>query len=324
MRRREFMTLAASVAALGWPTDGTTQQVDRARRIGVLLGGSDAKLRLLQQLQTVGLVEGRNIHIEFREHGGDPDQLRAYAAELISLSPEVIVAETPIEVKALRRETSTIPIVFTAGVDPVSQGIIESFAHPGGNVTGCASFEFSMGGKWLQILNEIDQQVKHVSIVFNPDTAPYMGAILRSVEAAAAALRMQISAVPVHNFSEIEGLVISSADEPGRAIIFPPDIFTTAKIRDIIALVAKHNIPAVYSIPVFATYGGLIAYGPDLIENFRRAAILVDRILKGARPADLPVEQPTKFEFVINLKTAKALNLEIPPAMLARADKVIE
>jgi putative ABC transport system substrate-binding protein len=325
MRRREFIA-AIGAASLGWPIGGNAQQPDRLRRIGALLTGVDTQLSdaFAGELATLGWREGRNIHIEKRLHGGDQDRMRAYAAELVGLSPDVILATSPVEAKVLRQETSTIPIVFAAGVDPVSQGVVDSLAHPGGNITGCSTFEFSLGGKWVQTLKEIAPNIKRIGIVYNPETAPYIESIVHSVEAAAVPLGLGISARPVQDIAELERAVASWAQEPGSAMIFPPDIFLSAKVKAIIALVAQYRLPAIYSVPAYAKFGGLLAYGPDFMDNYRRAARLVDRILKGEKPSDLPIEQPVKFILTINLGTAKQLGLDVVPSLLARADEVIE
>jgi putative tryptophan/tyrosine transport system substrate-binding protein len=321
MKRRGFIAASLGGLAIGWPIGGFSQQPNQVRRIGALLTGPDPVARELEKL---GWVDGRNIHIERRTHDGDRDRIMASAVELVRLSPEVIVATSPIEAKALRQETSSIPIVFIVGVDPVSQGIIDSFAHPGGNITGCSSFDFSVGGKWVQSLKEIAPNVKRVGIVFNPQTAPYIESIVESVASAAGPLQVQLSTIPVRDISELERSIVSLAKQPDNAVIFPPDVFLSAKIQAINALVTEYRLPAIHSVPAFAKFGGLLAYGPDLLDNYRRAANLVDRILKGAKPADLPIEQPNKFLLVINLKTAKALGLDVSPTLLARADEVIE
>lgn len=325
MKRREFIA-AIGAASLGWPIGGNAQQPVGARRIGALLTGVDTQLSdaFIRELETLGWSEGRNIHIEKRLHGGDQDRMRAYAAELVGLSPDVILATSPIEAKVLRQETSVIPIVFAAGVDPVSQGVVDSLAHPGGNITGCSTFEFSLGGKWVQTLKEIAPNVKRIGIFYNPQTAPYIESIVHSVEAAAVPLRLGISAKPVQDIAELERAVASWAQEPGSAMIFPPDIFLSAKVKAIIALAAQYRLPAIYSVPAYARFGGLLAYGPDFLDNYRRAARLVDRILKGEKPSDLPIEQPTKFVLTINLKTARQLGLDVVASLLARADEVIE
>jgi putative tryptophan/tyrosine transport system substrate-binding protein len=323
MQRREFIMLIGGAAA--WPSAACAQQPNRMRRVGALLTGAGSLIDVLaRELENLGWSEGRNVHIELRTHTGDPSQLRADAAGLVRLSPDVIFTTSPVEAKVLRQETSSIPIVFAVGVDPVSQGVIHSFAHPGGNITGCSSFEFSMGGKWVQNLKEIAPNIRRIGVFFNPRTAPYIQSIIHSVESAAGPSSVKISAIPVQDLAEFEHAVASFAQEPDGGIIFPPDIFLAAKIQAIIALVAQYHVPAVYSIPAFATLGGLVAYGPDIVDNYRRAANLVDRILRGAKPGDLPVEQPTKFQLVINLKTAKALGLAVSPSLLASADEVIE
>lgn len=325
MRRREFIA-AIGALPVGWSVRGHAQQPDRVRRIGALLVGVDSKLRdaFVGELDRLGWVDGRNLHIEQRLHGGDPDRLQAYAAELVGLAPDVILATSPIEATALRRATGTIPIVFAAGVDPVSQGLVDSFAHPGGNITGCSTFEFSLGGKWVQSLKEVAPAVRRIGIVFNPQTAPYIDSIVNAVAAAAGPLRLQLRTMPVHDGGELERTIASFAQPPDSAMIFPPDVFLSSKIKAIIALVAQHRLPAVYSVPAYARFGGLLAYGPDFVDNYRRAAGLVDRILKGAKPAELPIEQPTRFMLAINLATAKALGLVVPPALVARADEVSE
>jgi len=325
MKRREFIA-AIGAASLGWPIGGNAQQPDRLPRIGALLTGVDTQLSdaFAGELATLGWSEGRNIHIEKRLHGGDRDRMRAYAAELVRLSPDVILATSPIEAKVLRQETGTIPIVFAAGVDPVSQGVVDSLAHPGGNITGCSTFEFSLGGKWVQTLEEIAANVRRIGIVYNPQTAPYIESIVHSVEAAAIPLDLSISAKPVQDIAELERAVAAWAQEPGSAMIFPPDIFLSAKIKAIIAMVAQYRLPAIYFVPAYAKFGGLLAYGPDFIDNYRRAARLVDRILRGEKPSDLPIEQPVKFVLTINLATAKQLGLDVVPSLLARADEVIE
>jgi len=314
----------ATIAAV-WAS-GTIAQRSEPVRIGALssVGFGLTGAPVFRELEKLGWVEGRNVRIEERLHGGDPDRMRYYAAELVKLSPDVILAFSPVEAKVLQQETSTIPIVFVAGVDPVSQGVVDSFAHPGRNVTGCSSFDFSMGGKWVQSLKEIAPNINRIGIVFNPQTAPYMQSIVQSVEFAASPLHVKILAIPVLNDAELDRAITSLAEEPGNALIFPPDIFLISNMRTIIALAAQYRLPAVYPTSGYANLGGLIAYGPDFFDNYRRSAKLVDLVLKGAKPADLPVEQPTKFELVINLKTAKALGLAVPPTLLGLADVVIE
>jgi putative ABC transport system substrate-binding protein len=325
MKRRGFMAASIGAMAIGWPGSGIAQQPDRVRQIGALvIGTGPLSDEFVRELEKLGWIEGRNIHIELRTHAGDSGRMQAYAGELVRLSPDVILAASPIEAKVLQQETATIPIVFASGVDPVGQGAVDSFAYPGANITGCSSFEFSMGGKWVQSLKEIAPRTRRIGVVFNPQTAPYIESILHSVKFAADPLRVEISAIPVLDLVELERAVALLAQEPDNAMFFPPDVFLSAKVQAIIALVARYRLPAIYPVPAFADFGGLLAYGPNFLDNFRRAAKLVDRILNGVKPADLPVEQPTSFELAINLKTAKDLGLEIPPTLIARADKVIE
>jgi putative ABC transport system substrate-binding protein len=327
MKRREFITLfGGALIATVWASGTIAQRSEPVRRIGALSSGGFGQTgaSVFSELEKLGWVEGRNVHIEKRLHGGDPDRMRYYAAELVKLSPDVILAFSPVEAKVLQQETSTIPIVFVVGVDPVSQGVVDSFAHPGRNVTGCSSFDFPMGGKWVQSLKEIAPNINRIGIVFNPQTAPYMQSIVQSVEFAASSLHVKILAIPVLNDAELDQAITSLAQERDNAMIVPPDIFLNTRMRTVIALAAQYRLPAIYTASGYANLGGLIAYGPDFFDNYRRSAKLVDRVLKGAKPGDLPVEQPTKFELAINLKTARELGLEIPPTLLARADEVIE
>jgi putative tryptophan/tyrosine transport system substrate-binding protein len=327
MKRRKFITLfgGATVVTV-WATGTIAQRSEPVRRIGALSSGGFGLpgASVFSELEKLGWVEGRNVHIEERHHGGDPDRMRAYAAELVKLSPGVILAYSPVEAKVFQQETSSIPVVFVVGVDPVSQGVVDSFAHPGRNVTGCSTYDFSMGGKWIQSLKEIAPNIKRIGIVFNPQTAPYMQSIVYSVESAADPLHVKILAILVLDDAELDQAMTSLAQEPDSAIIAPPDVFLITKMQAIISLAAHYRLPAVYSAPGYANLGGLIAYGPDFLDNYRRAAKLIDRILNGAKPADLPVEQPNKFRMVINLKTAKALGLTVPAMLLAQADEVIE
>ena len=327
MRRREFITLCGGAAvATVWNSNAIAQRSETVRRIGALSSGgfSQPDAPVFSELEKLGWVVGRNFHIEERLHGGDPDRMRAYATELVKLSPDVMLAFSPVEARLFQQETSTIPIVFAAGVDPVSQGIVDSFARPGRNVTGCSTFDFSMGGKWVQSLKEILPNIKRIGVVFNPQTAPYMQSIVHSVATAADPLQIKLLVVPVLDDAELDRAITSLAQEPDSAMIVPPDIFLITKTQAIISLAIQYRLPVVYAAPGYARLGGLIAYGPDFSDNYRRAAKLVDRILKGAKPADLPVEQPNKFQMVINLKTAKALGLTMPSPLLLRADEVIE
>src|SRR5262249_9851197 len=284
-----------------------------------------ARIQVFRQgLHELGWRDGSNIRIDYRLGTTDPDQIAANAKELIDLKPDVIVAVATPAVVALLPETRTIPIVFVQLADPVGQGIVSSLAHPGGNVTGFTLFEFSMGGKWLELLKEIAPGVMRVAVMFNPDTAPFWPLFLRSVEAAVPSVSVKTTAAPVHDNTEVEDVMASLARVPGGGLISVPDAFTTSHRKSIIELAARHHLPAIYSQSYNAREGGLLSFGPDNLDLYRKAVLYVDRILKGAKPADLPVQNPTKFELAINLKTAKALGLQIPDKLLALADEVIE
>jgi putative ABC transport system substrate-binding protein len=331
-RRREFITLVGGVAAcLLARNDAIAQPSDRIRRIAMLSGfaatdpEAQARVAALQQgLKELGWTEGRNLSIDFRWATGERDQMRAFARELIELKPDLILGMTTPAVTALVQETNTIPILFVNIVDPLGRGFISNMARPGGNVTGFLNFEFSMGGKWLETLKQIAPAVKRVALLFNPHTAPYASSFMRVAEAAAPSFGVEPIAAGVHDDGELERTVADFAAKPAGGLIILPDAFI-ANHRDlIIALAARFRLPAIYPLRAFAMSGGLISDGGDSIDIFRRAASYVDRILKGANPGDLPVQAPTKFELVINLKTANALGLNVPPMLLARADEVIE
>jgi putative tryptophan/tyrosine transport system substrate-binding protein len=301
-------------------------------RIGVLMGIAehDAEARscteaLRQALQELGWTEDRNLHVDYRFTTGGLDVLRASVAELLAQQPELIVARGTPVVAELRRQSSTIPIVFTLVGDPIGGGFIKSWAQPGGNITGFVNFEPSMSTKWLELLKEVAPVVNQVAALFNPDTAPGHGAyFLKPMENATPLFGMKLINAAVHNEREIESTLAKLSAEPGVGLVAMPDFFTTIHHQQIVALAVHHRLPAVYPYRYFIASGGLISYGADTPDLYRRAATYVDRILHGASPGELPIQQPTKFELVINLKTAKALGLIIPPALLARADEVIE
>jgi putative ABC transport system substrate-binding protein len=329
MKRREFIALLGGAAA-AWPL-AVDAQAERVRSIAVLTGlpatdplGQAEVAAFRHGLQELGWVPGRNIQIEYRWPDTDIDLIGAAATELVALKPEVILARATPSVAAVRRETSAIPVVFLQVADPLGVGFVQSLSRPGGNITGFTNFEASLGGKWLELLKEIAPGVKRVAALFNPDTAPYAGTFLRTIEAAAPAFGVEPITATVRNADEIEGAIAAVAREPGGGIVQIPDSFTLAHRESIIGLLARHRLPAIYSNHTFPASGGLIAYAVDSRDIFRRAASYVDRILKGTKPLDLPVQQPTKFELVINLKTAKALGLDVPSTLLARADEVIE
>jgi len=329
LRRREFITLLGS-AATAWPLAARAQQ-PAMPVVAVLMpyAESDSTAQVwynafVRGMQALGWTEGRNFRMDVRWAGGEVDRIQALARKLVDLKPDAIFTVTTPSVNAARRETRTIPIVFTQVTDPVAQGIVESLARPGGNITGITIFEPEIGGKWVHVLKEMAPGTTRVAVIFNPDTAPYYRLYMRAVEAAAASLTMKAFEAPAHNPAEIEAAISLLAREPAGGLIAMSDGFTVVHSDLIIALAARYRLPAAYSFRFQVTKGGLISYGVDLIDMQWRAATFVDRILKGAKPSDLPVELPTKFELVINLKTAKALGLEMPPTLLARADEVIE
>ena len=303
------------------------------RRIGVLTGYAESDLEaqarlaiFRQSLQELGWTIGRNLRIDYRWSRGDTDQARTLAKELVELQPDVILGETTSSVRALQQTTAAIPIVFTNLSNPLGSGFIASMARPGGNITGFTNFESSMGGKWLQILKEVVPSVSRAAIMFNPAVSTHIakGYYLDSLEDAAKRLVVEQIATPVQKANDIENAINTLARKSDGALIVLPDTFTLVH-RDLILRLTAHNrVPAVYSFRLFAQSGGLMSYGINATDQFPRAASYVDRILKGEKPADLPVQAPTKYELVINLKTAKALGLEVPPTLLARADEVIE
>jgi putative tryptophan/tyrosine transport system substrate-binding protein len=328
MRRREFMTVLGG-AAIGWPLAARAQG-ERMRRIGVLMGIAESDparqsfvTAFTEALQELGWSSGRNIHIEYRWGAGDAERIRDFARELVEMQLDLIVGHTTPVVAALKAQTRTIPIVFTQVSDPVGSGFIDGFAKPGGNITGFTNLESSMGSKLEELLKEVAPTITRVAVMFNPDTAPDHGTyFLRPVEAAAPSLHVEVIPAPVHNDAEIESAITTLV--PGTGLIVMPDIFILAHREQILALADRHRLPAAYAYRLFAANGGLLSYGTDLTDLFRRAARYVDRILTGTKPAELPVQQPTKFQLVINLKTAKTLGLNVPLSLQAGADEVIE
>ena len=328
MRRREFMTVLGG-AAIGWPLAARAQG-ERMRRIGVLMGIAESDparqsfvTAFTEALQELGWSSGRNIHIEYRWGAGDAERIRDFARELVEMQLDLIVGHTTPVVAALKAQTRTIPIVFTQVSDPVGSGFIDGFAKPGGSITGFTNLESSMSSKLVELLKEVAPTITRVAVMFNPDTAPDRGSyFLRPVEAAAPSLHVEVIPAPVHNDAEIEAAITTLA--PATGLIVMPDVFILAHREQILALADRHRLPAAYAYRLFAASGGLLSYGTDLADLFRRAAPYVDRILNGTKPAELPVQQPTKFELVINLRTAKALGLNVPLSLQAGADEVIE
>jgi putative tryptophan/tyrosine transport system substrate-binding protein len=332
MKRREFIAGIGVVSA--WSLTAAAQPPTPARMIGMLMGSAADDL-LFQRwfsafsdgLRALGWVHGRNIHIEPRTAGGDLTLIGRYAAELVSLRPDVMVAYPTPAAAALSAATRDIPIVFVNVADPLGSGFVETFAQPGRNITGFTNFEPTMGSKWLELLREVAPQLHRVAMLFNPETAASGargGVYLTSIEAAAQSLGLNLSVIPVRAPADIDSAFASLAREPGGGMLVMPNLFILLNRQRIIAAAAEHRVPTVYPQIYFADEGGLAAYSVDVTDLFRRASSYVDRILRGTKPGELPVQAPTKFELVINLKTAKALGLNIPPTLLARADEVIE
>ena len=332
MRRREFITLIGC-ATVAWPFVALAQKPDRTRRIGVLmsLGENDpeGKAQLsgfTQGLADLGWPEGPNLRIDVRWGGGDVNNIRTFAKELVAMQPDLIVAQGTPVTAALQRETRTISIVFVVVTDPVGEGFVEGLAHPGGNITGFITSEAAMGSKMLDLLLDIAPDIKRAAMLFNPDTAPGGGKYyLGDFEAAARSSRVQPIAARAQSDAEIEAVVTSFGREPDGGLIVMPDFFMLNHVRPILLQAARSNVPTIYPWRYIVTKeGGLISYGPDFRDIVRRAAPYVDRILRGAKPDDLPVQVPVKFEMAVNVKTAKSLGLAVPPSLLLRADEVIE
>ena len=328
MKRREFISLLGGATA--WPFAARAQP-ERVRRIGVLhvLGESDFEARswvnaLKQGLAEFGWNDGLNVRIEVRAGGGEVNQMQKFAKELVDLHPDVIVAMATPSAHAILRETHTIPIVFTLVTDPIAQGVVATTTRPGSNITGFTTSEPTIGGKWVQVLKEIAPNTTRAAVIFNPDTAPYYPLYMSSVEAAGASLAVKIFEAPVRSRIDIETAISKLTGEPDGAVISMSETFVTVHRDLIIALAARYRLPAVYPFPFEVTEGGLIAYGVRLSDINRKAASYVDRILKDEKPADMPIQTPTKYELVINLKTAKALGLNVPLGLQQRADELIE
>ncbi len=328
IERRKFLATVGG-AGVAWPLAARAQQAERMRRIGVLVpyvaDDPEAKARMAafqQGLAELGWTDGRNLRIDTRWGAGDPDRYRQYAAELVALAPDVIVAVQSTVVAAVQRQTRTVPIVLVGVIDPVGAGLVASLARPGGNTTGFTVFEYGLSPKWLALLKEIAPHVTRAAVFRDPTSAPQIG-LLGGVQSVAPSLRVELSLIDMRDTGEIERAVAAFAREPnGGQIVFGGIALPHRRL--IIALAAQYRLPTVYIDRAFVTAGGLISYGPNRVEQYRPAAGYIDRILKGTKPANLPVQAPTKYELAINLKTAKALGLEIPPTLLARAYEVIE
>jgi putative ABC transport system substrate-binding protein len=330
MKRREVITLLGS--AVAWPRAARAQQPSGMRRIGVLMGYAESDpeaqawvAAFREGLHKLGWAEGRNIRIDTRwAIAREAEARQRFAKDLIALQPDLILSNNTPITAALLQQTRTIPIVFVSVSDPIGSGFVASFPRPGGNVTGFTNIEPTMAGKWLEMLKEIAPHVNRVAFLFNPATAPYAEYYLTPFKAAAATFAMEAIAAPVRDTSELESAIAAQARTPNGGLVVITDSFLNTHRVEIISLAARYRLPVVYPYRFFAELGGLLSYGNDFLDNFRRAATYADRILKGAKPSELPVQAPVKFELVINLKTAKALGLDVPVQLLQRADEVIE
>jgi putative tryptophan/tyrosine transport system substrate-binding protein len=329
VRRRALLNQLGRTALGAWPALAWSQPRERIRRVGVLLGGTDdaatqPRIAAFRQgMKELKWNEGENLRLDTRFGAGDIALIRSQVAEIIALAPDVIFASNTPVLKSLKAATQTIPVVFAGLSDPVGDGIVASLASPGGNITGFASFNGPIAGIWLQKLKEIAPATRRVAVVYNPDTAPH-ALFAPALDATAAALGIALIRAAVREPASIQSALATLAGEPGGAVVVLPDVFTTRHRALIIALSAQHRLPAIWPLREWVPEGALMAYGPDFVDQYRRAAAYVDRVLRGARPGDLAVQQPTKFEMAINLKTAKALGLTVPPLLLAQADEVIE
>jgi putative ABC transport system substrate-binding protein len=331
MQRREFIMLLGG-AAVAWPLAASAQQAERMRRIGVLMAYAESDpeaqafvVAFREGLQTLGWAEGRNIRIDIRwATPDDLESMQRFAKELVALQPDVILSPSTPTTEAILRLTRTIPIIIANVSDPVGSGFVASFARPGGNVTGFINFEPTIAGKWLELLKEIAPRVNRVAFLFNPAMATFAEYYLNPFRAAAASFAVEAIAAPVRDRSELASVVATQARDPNGGLIMMPDAFLNVHRAEVTSLEARYRLPAVYSRRFFTELGGLLSYGNDVTDNFRRAATYADRILKGAKPSELPVQAPVKFELVINLKTAKALGLDVPLPLQLRADEMIE
>jgi putative tryptophan/tyrosine transport system substrate-binding protein len=330
MKRREFISLIGGSAAV-WPLAVRAQQPERLRRIGVLIGFAESDPAVQSwlgafrgTLAKLGWTEGSNLRIEVRWAGDDPDRMKTFAKELVDLRPDAILSVTTPVTGALIRETQTIPIVIVTVADPISSGFVATLGRPGGNLTGFALYEPSMGGKWLELLKQIAPGVTRVALLFNPATTVPVKFYMSSIEAAASSFAIQANTAPVHAKDEIEGVIATLAGNPGAGLIVMPDLFNTVNRDLIIATAARYRVPAIYFFRSFADSGGLITYGPDFAEQYPQAAEYIDRILKGEKPGDLPIQMPIKVPLIINLKTSKALGLDVPVHLLQLAHEIIE
>jgi ABC-type uncharacterized transport system substrate-binding protein len=330
MKRRKFIALFGGAAA-AWPLAARAQQTERVRRIGVLMfsaesdqEGVSSVAAFREELRNLGWMEGRNSEIDIRWAAADVELMKRFAKELVALQPDLILTSSTAATAVMLQQTHTIPIIFVLVADPVGSGFVASLPRPGGNATGFTPIVGSLGGKWVELLKEIAPRVVRVTLLFNPPTAPFVEGYLNPFKTAAASVGAEAIVAPVNDMSGVESFVTTEAREPSSGLVVIPDAFTVSHRAEITALAARYHVPAVYWSRSFAEVGGLISYGPYIVDEYRRAASYADRILKGSKPSELPVQAPVKFELVINLKTAKALGLDVPPSLLARADEVIE
>ena len=329
MRRRDFITLVAGAAT--WPLVARAQSVGQPRRIGVLMAFAESDpegqawvAAFREELEKTGWTEGRNIRIDYGWAGGDAESRQHIAKQLVEQQPDVIVTQNTPTTQAVMQQTHGIPIVFANVADPVGSGFVASFPRPGGNVTGFVNLEGSLGGKWLELLKEVAPSVRHVAFLFNPITAPFADYFLGPFKIAAQSFGIEAISGSVHDTSELEAAIAATANKSNAGLIAMPETFLNVHRSEVLSLAAKYRLPAVYGYRFFAQLGGLLSFGPDPVKNFRQATTYVDRILRGEKPSDLPVQAPTKYDLVINIKSAKALGLTVPPSLLVRADEVIE
>ena len=331
MKRRAFITLLSG-ATIAWPLAARAQQTERVRRIGVLMGWpeSDSEAQsefaaFVQELRKLGWADGRNLRIDSRwAMPAHPESMHRFAKELVALQPELILSQSTPATAALLQQTRTIPIIFAIVADPIGSGFVVSFPRPGGNATGFAVTEPTQAGKWVELLKEIAPRVTRVAALFNPAMATFAEFWLKPFKAAAASFAVEAILAPVHDMSELESVIAAQAREPNTGLFVMPDAFIITYRAEVTSLAARYRLPAVYAFRFFTEVGGLLSYGEDLTDNFRRAATYADRILKGEKPSELPVQAPVKFQLVINLKAAKALGLTVPQTLLVTADELIE
>jgi putative tryptophan/tyrosine transport system substrate-binding protein len=330
MRRREFTSLLCG-ATVAWSVAAHAQQTERLRRIGVLMSsaesdpeGQSAVAAFRKELRKLGWIEGRNIEIDIRWAAADLESMKRFAKEFVALQPDLILTSSTPAAAAMLQQTHTIPVVFVIVADPVGSGFVASLPRPGGNATGFTPIVRSLGSKWVELLKEIAPQITRVALLFNPPTATFIEGYLDPFKAAAASVGAEAIVTPINDMPDLESLLTTEAHEPSTGLVVIPDAFTIRHRAEITALAARYHVPAIYWSRSFTEIGGLISYGPYIVDEYRRAALYADRILRGSKPSELPVQAPVKFELVINLKTAKVLGLDVPPTLLAAADDVID